>query len=111
MSVERKRFEQAEERLRIYTRDHGICQACGKPVPMDGFEVAHRICSSVANYRRFGAEVIDHPLNKATTHPGRCNSAMNCGFKPNECERIVEAVKAARIEAAIDRLEEATDGD
>ena len=41
MSVERKRFEQAEERLRIYARDHGICQARGKPVPMDWFEVAH----------------------------------------------------------------------
>ena len=111
MSVERKRFEQAEERLRIYARDHGICQACGKPVPMDGFEVAHRIANTVSNRKRFGAEVIDHPLNKATTHPGRCNDKMNCGFRPDECRHIVEAVKAARVEATIDRLEEAIDGD
>ena len=111
MSAERKRFEQAEERLRIYTRDHGICQACGKPVPMDGFEVAHRIANTIANRKRYGDEVIDHPLNKAMTHQGRCNSAMNCGFRPDECSRIVEAVKAARVEAAIDRLEEAIDGD
>ena len=111
MSVERKRFEQAEERLRIYTRDYGICQACGKPVPTDGFEVAHRIANTVSNRKRFGAEVIDHQLNKATTHPGRCNDKMNCGFRPGECSRIVEAVKAARVEAAIDRLEEAIDGD
>jgi len=111
MSAERKRFEQAEERLRIYARDHGICQACGETVPMDGFEVAHRIANTASNRKRYGDRVIDHPLNKATTHPGRCNSAMNCGFRPDECRSIVEAVKAARIEAAIDRLEEAIDGD
>lgn len=111
MSAERKRFEQAKERLRIYARDHGICQACGKPVPMDGFEVAHRIANTASNRKRHSDRVIDHPLNKATTHPGRCNSAMNCGFRPDECRRIVEAVKAARIEAAIDKLREAVDGD
>lgn len=96
MSAERKRFEQAEERLGIYTREHGICQACGKPVPMGSFEVAHRIANTVGNRKRFGAEVIDHPLNKATTHPGRCNDAMNCGFKPDECKRIVEAIRGLK---------------
>ena len=93
MSAERKRFEQAEERLRIYARDHGICQACRKYVDINEFQVAHLIANIVMNRKRFGAEVIDHPLNKATTHPGRCNDAMNCGFKPDECRRIVEAIR------------------
>ena len=93
MSKERKRFEQHEERLRIYARDRGICQACGLPVVVNNFEIAHKIANTVVNRRRFGDEVIDHPLNKATTHPGRCNSAMNCGFRPDECRRIVEAIR------------------
>ena len=93
MSKERKRFEQHEERLRIYARDRGICQACGLPVVVNNFEIAHKIANTVVNRKRFGAEVIDHPLNKATTHQGRCNSAMNCGFRPDECRRIVEAIR------------------
>ena len=93
MSKERKRLEQYEERLCIYSRDHGISQACGEPVSINEFEIAHKICQSIANRKRYGDEVIDHPLNKATTHPGRCNSAMNCGFRPDECRRIVEAIR------------------
>ena len=96
MSKERKRFEQHEERLRIYARDHGICQSCGEPVNVNSFEIAHRIANTVANRKHYGAEVIDHPLNKATTHPGRCNSAMNCGFRPDECRRIVEAIESEK---------------
>lgn len=96
MSKERKRLEQYEERLRIYSRDHGICQACGKPVVVNNFEIAHKIANTVVNRKHYGAEVIDHPLNKATTHPGRCNDAMNCGFRPDECRRIVEAVRLSK---------------
>ena len=96
MGRERQRLEIYEERLAIYFRDRGICQTCGKPVSINEFEIAHKICRSVVNRRRFGAEVIDHPLNKATTHPGRCNDAMNCGFKPDECARIVEAIRLSK---------------
>jgi len=96
MSKERKRFEQDEERLRIYARDHGICQACGEPVDVNAFEIAHRIANTIANRKRYGNEVIDHPLNKATTHPGRCNDAMNCGFRPDECRRIVDAIERSK---------------
>lgn len=96
MSKERKRFYQHEDRMRIYLRDYGICQACGKPVGVNEFEVAHRIANTIANRKRYGDEVVDHPLNKATTHPGRCNSAMNCGFRPDDCMRIVEAIRKSK---------------
>lgn len=90
---ERRRFEIHEERLAIYSRDGGICQACGEPVDVNAFQVAHRICKSKANRKRWGDAVIDHPLNKATTHAGRCNDAMNCGFNPEKCREIVEAIR------------------
>jgi Fe2+ or Zn2+ uptake regulation protein len=94
MSKGRKRFEQHEERLRIYARDHGICQACGEPVDIESFQIAHRIANTVANRRHYGNDIIDHPMNKATTHAGRCNDAMNCGQKPYECSQIVDAIKS-----------------
>lgn len=98
MNRERKRFEVYEERLRIYSRDGGICQSCGKPVGVNEFEVAHRIANTVMGRKRYGTEVIDHPLNKATTHRGRCNDAQNCGFNPEKCREIVEAIRESKGE-------------
>lgn len=89
-------YDLYEERIRIYVRDHGICQACGEPVDINIFQVAHKIANTLSNRKRFGDEVIDHPLNKATTHPGRCNDKMNCGFRPDECAEIVEAIRKAK---------------
>ena len=105
MGKERKKLDLWEERLAIFSRDKGICQACHKPVSINEFQVSHKICSSVANYKRFGARVIDHPLNKATTHPGRCNDAMNCGFKPDKCREIVDAIASLELPLS-PRLEE-----
>lgn len=84
-----------EERLSIYSRDSGICQACGDPVDINSFEVAHRIANTKANRKRFGAHVIDHSLNKATTHPGRCNSAMNIGNNPGKCAELIRRIEEA----------------
>ena len=92
--TDRQRLAIHEERLAIYNRDGGICQACGLPVNINSFEVAHRIANSVCNAKRFGRSVIDSPHNKACTHRGRCNDAMNCGFKPDKCAEIVALVQA-----------------
>ena len=94
MSRDRERLERHEERLRIYARDRGVCQACGETVDINSFDVSHRIADTVANRKHWGAQVIDHPLNKATTHAGACNDAMNCGFKPDKCREIVEAISS-----------------
>lgn len=89
-----------EERLSIYNRDGGRCQACGEMVDVNSFEVAHRIANTVAFRKRYGSPVIDHPLNKATTHPGRCNSRMNIGNNPVECGRLVAKINDALKEIA-----------
>lgn len=83
-----------EEREAIYRRDGGICQTCKKPVAFDAFELAHRIANTKANRRRWGAEIIDHPLNKATTHRGRCNSATNIGGNPGACAELVDRINS-----------------
>lgn len=85
-----------EEREAIYTRDRGICQTCGKPVAYGEFQLAHRIAETKANIKRLGWDVINHPLNKRTTHPGRCNDAVNCGNNPVKCAEIVEKIEEER---------------
>jgi len=91
--TERKRLVIYEERLAIHARDMGICQACRQHVGLNEFEIAHRIANTVANRKHWGDAIIDHPLNKATTHAGKCNDKMNCGFNPAKCQAIVDAIK------------------
>lgn len=80
--TERQRFAKYEQRIEVYTRDYGRCQSCGELVPFDAFETAHRIADTKANRKRWGAAVVDHTMNLATTHRGRCNDAQNIGYNP-----------------------------
>jgi len=90
--TQRQRFEISEQRIEIYTRDKGRCQSCGELVPFDCFEVAHRIADTVANRKRWGDEVVDHIMNKATTHRGKCNAAQNCGYNPMQSSALAELI-------------------
>jgi len=90
-----------EERLAIYNRDGGRCRTCGEPVDVNAFEVAHRIADTICNARRFGRAVIDHPLNKATAHAGRCNSRMNIGTNPVECAKLVKEIACVLHDSGI----------
>lgn len=81
-----------EERVYIYNRDRGECQFCGEPVAFAKFQLAHRIANTKTNRKRWGAAVVDSPLNQCVTHPGRCNDGMNIGQRPVECAEL-----AARI--------------
>lgn len=91
---ERDRLALHEERLAIYGRDRGICQWCKLRVPIDQFQVAHRIANTIANRKRWGAAIIDHRLNKATAHP-ECNSYLNIGNKPMECIKLRDEILKA----------------
>lgn len=95
MSRERARFETHEERLAIYERDCGICQYCGWPVDINIFTVAHRISRTKAMLKKYGREIIEHPLNKATTHPDMCNDLIQCTNRPVERENLVQVIKEA----------------
>jgi hypothetical protein len=81
-----------DEREAIYLRDHGRCRTCGKRVAWDEFELAHLIANTVANRKRWGDEIIDSPLNKATTCRGKCNDAQNIGNDPQECGELVNRI-------------------
>ena len=89
--------EAQEEREAIYLRDHGRCQTCGKRVAWGDSELAHRIANTDSNRKQWGDEIIDSPLNKATTCRGRCNDAQNIGNDPEKCRDLVERIKREGI--------------
>lgn len=82
-----------EERIAIYNRDGGRCRTCGESVAFDAFELAHRIANTVANRKRWGSTIIDHPLNRVVAHPGRCNSAQNIGGSPGACAELIKQIQ------------------
>jgi len=87
-----------EERLAVYIRDNGVCRSCGKRVGVNEFEIAHLIANTKCNRKRFGDRIIDHRLNKATTHAGRCNDAQNIGNNPGKCAELVRQIEEAENE-------------
>lgn len=90
----RAALDREEERIAIYNRDHGRCQHCGVPVSWGEFELAHRIADSVAMRKKYGAEIIDHPLNRCVTHRGDCNAAVLVTHNPVERENLIDEILA-----------------
>jgi hypothetical protein len=86
-----------DERTALYAQARGHCQTCGNPVAFDAFQLAHCIANSKANRRKYGAHIIDHPMNKRVTCPGRCNDAQNCGFDPGKCAAIVREIRESDL--------------
>ena len=90
---ERNRLEQHESRLEIYYRDKGICRYCGFPVSINEFQVAHIIANAKWARKKYGGEVIDHPLNKACTHSGKCNDGVLITFCPAEANKLADKIR------------------
>ncbi len=80
-----------DERTALYSRARGHCQTCGKPVAFGAFQLAHCICDSKANRRKYGAHIIDHAMNKRVTCSLYCNSRQNIGQNPEKCRALVWA--------------------
>lgn len=87
------RIDLHEQRLEIYYRDGGICQFCHEPVGINDFQVAHIIADAKWCRKKYGGEVIDHPVNKACTHSGRCNDGMLITYKTKQADSLAEKIK------------------
>ena len=90
---ERERMETYEQRLEIYNRDEGICRYCGEPVSVHEFQVAHIIANTVWANKKYGKGVIDHPMNKACTHPGKCNDLVQITNNPVAREELADKIR------------------
>jgi hypothetical protein len=91
--TEGQRRDQWEERIAIFDRQNGICAYCGHLLDINDFEIAHRIMNGKWCIEKYGLEVIDHPLNKAATHRGRCNSGMLITYSPVKVNNLIEQIK------------------
>ena len=92
--TERQSFDMQDQRQEIFMRDGYTCQTCGESIYRFGSQqLAHRISQSVMNVKRYGKEVIHHPLNMASVCSLRCNDAMNIGFSTKQADELAEKIK------------------
>lgn len=84
-------------------RDNYRCQRCGAPA----VHLAHKIAQTKANIKKFGKEVIHHPLNLVSvcTNSG-CNDWFNIGFKTIEAHSLARRIEQKILEEKYVKAEE-----
>ena len=81
------------DRLEIFERDGFRC-VCGKSVYAYGTpQLAHRVPQRKHFLKRYGKEVIHHPMNLVSTCSLECNASVSIGGKPLEIAELVEKIK------------------
>jgi len=70
----------------------GVCEVCGAPLNDGQPQGAHRIGNTQANREKYGALVIDHPLNIGYTCSLRCNAALDISKDPGACIRLCKKI-------------------
>ena len=86
------------------------CEVCGKPLHLGNLQLAH-ICPATKGYlKKYGKDVINHPLNLATVCSLKCNDDVLLDPKthPIEAQELMEKIKESLCLAVF--LFEATDG-
>lgn len=85
---------EAEKAQRLYALaiSGGVCEVCGKPLTDGQPQGAHRIGNTQANRTKYGALVIDHPLNIGYTCSLRCNGALDISKDPGACLRLCKKI-------------------
>jgi len=86
--------EAAEEQKRqMHIECGGICETCGKFVPLAEAEAAHRIAKAKWALSKYGKDVIHHRFNLAITHPGRCNSAVQIMPESIQAKELIKRIQ------------------
>jgi len=79
----------------IYFDRDGKCEVCGKTIPFNEAQLAHRICKSKMNLAKYGRDIIHHPYNMALVCSLSCNAKVNIGGNPGKIldvlSQIIEA--------------------
>ena len=83
----------------------GKCAACGKYFKAnEKIELAHLLPQRKHIMKRYGKEIIHHPMNMKLTHSGDCNDAVQ--MSPNKTvlvEAHVESIRQEIIQQVMDR--------
>ena len=70
----------------------GLCLVCRKPLSMGTPQLAHIICKSKANIKRYGIDIIDHHLNLALVCSLECNSSVLINKEEREKRHIEKII-------------------
>ena len=91
----RERIEMIEQKTRMLNACGWKCEVCGKPLTLDGCQIAHRIPKTKYNLSHFGKSLIHHPKNLACVCGLKCNSAvlLNIATHPIEASALIEAIR------------------
>lgn len=76
---------QKTQRARALAISGGICWICDRPLRDGQMQGAHVIGNTIANRRKYGDLIIDHPLNIVYTCSLSCNGRADISNKPAEC--------------------------
>lgn len=81
-------------RLDIFDRDDWTCQVCGRYIA-SGLQpqLAHLIPNTQMMIKRYGREIIDHPLNVVLVCSLECNNAVQLTNNPVACGKLWDHIK------------------
>ena len=93
--TERERFVYQENRIRLMVERGCKCEVCGKPLHLGNLQLAHRIPKSKGYLKKYGKEVIHHPLNLATVCSLKCNGAvlLDLTTPPIEARELIRRIE------------------
>lgn len=78
-----------------FYRQRGRCAACNKIFSIfDSVELAHICPQRKWLIKKYGKEIIHHPLNMKLTHTGECNSSVQ--ISPNKTALLEEHIDMIR---------------
>ncbi len=92
-----ERYKAEDVKRQLYLKQRGRCATCGEPLGRV-FDLAHKIPQTKSNLKKYGKEVIHHPLNMACTcRRAVCNDAqmINPATRPIEAEKLVNKIREA----------------
>ena len=89
----KQKLESQEKKIQIYNARIATCEVCGKNIPFNDCQLAHRIPKTKMYLKKYGVEIIHHEMNLALVCGLRCNSAVNIGMNPIAVGELVNKIR------------------
>jgi len=90
--TEREKLEAWEKKKRIYYRENGRCEVCGKLIPLEQSQLGHRIGQTKQNLKKYGKKIIHHEKNMALTCSLRCNAKVDISHNPVKVAKLLSEI-------------------
>ena len=90
-----EKMDAEELRQKIFERDGWKCRICGKSIYKNGVpQLAHRIGQGIQQRKKYGNEIIYHPLNMWSVCSLECNAKADITRNTIEREFLIDSILA-----------------